>query len=511
MPRGVAVPELLGEVHAALLTPAVRRAGGVHLTPPSVAARLAAVTLGRGEGNNPVRVADPACGGGALLLAAARHLGRQGRRLHAVACDIDPVAVEVTDTALWLAGVDRRCQVADALLDPWPAMPPLDAVLANPPFLGQLRRDTAADPERRSALRHRFGEAAAGYADVAGLFLLTCLEQAPGARVGIILPRSLLSARWAAEVRRRTAAASQPEWLWLLEADAFDGIAARPMVLVLGPRDLRPPPRLRVQVGSGVPRAGRRLDQAAWDAGRWGVLTAPRRAPAVVVRHRLGEVAAATADFREAFYALTATVVEGGAGWPVVTSGAVDPGRLLWGRRRIRLGGRLLLHPVVPHQVIATHPFLGTWSRRRLVPKVLVATQTRCLEAAVDAEGRVLPCTPVISVTAAPRSLWHVAAALTNPVACDWVLERTAGSGLATGTMRPAARDLVRLPVPPAGRHWDAAAGALAASAPATSEEGRREALVRCAEHMCRAHGVPPALAEGWATLLPRDVHRQAV
>ncbi|HYF47309.1 MAG TPA: N-6 DNA methylase, partial [Acidimicrobiales bacterium] len=63
-----ATSDLLGLAHEALLAPADRKARGAHYTPPALADRLVALTLPP----RPERVLDPACGGGAFLLASAR-------------------------------------------------------------------------------------------------------------------------------------------------------------------------------------------------------------------------------------------------------------------------------------------------------------------------------------------------------------------------------------------------------------------------------------------------------
>ena len=43
-------------------------------------------------------------------------------------------------------------------------------------------------------------------------------------------------------------------------------------------------------------------------------------------------------------------------------------------------------------------PAIAGWIAERLVPKVLVASQTKVIEAIVDADGVMIPCTPVVTV-----------------------------------------------------------------------------------------------------------------
>lgn len=217
-PPSLAVPELLGWVYEATLAPAERRRRGAFYTPAPLAASLAAATLdGLGPG---ARVWDPAVGGGALLLAAARLLIGLGADPLAVVgsqlggVDADPVAVDVAITALGVLGgvAPTGIGVGDGLA----ARPATwDAVIANPPFLGQLKRDTARSRSSADALGRRFGAAASGYADDAGLFLLAALGAVrTGGRIGFVLPAPLVATRDGAPVRRAVGGASSLVRLW---------------------------------------------------------------------------------------------------------------------------------------------------------------------------------------------------------------------------------------------------------------------------------------------------------
>ncbi len=125
-------------------------------------------------------------------------------------------------------------------------------------------------------------------------------------------------------------------------------------------------------------------------------------------RH-IGEVAQVTADFRDEYYEVASLVQEGGEGAPVITSGLIEPGHTRWGEHATTIARRRFTHPTVP---VAT---LSDRLRSRLVPKVLIATQTKVIEAAVDDEGAWVPAVPVISVVAERDRLWHLAAALCSP------------------------------------------------------------------------------------------------
>src|SRR5690349_20469702 len=108
----VADPDALGRAYEASLTPERRRRDGVHYTPADVADGLVAIALDGLSTASPL-VCDPACGGGAFLLAAARALVARGLEPHDVARDLlwgtdsDPGAVAVARAAIeaW-CGVD---------------------------------------------------------------------------------------------------------------------------------------------------------------------------------------------------------------------------------------------------------------------------------------------------------------------------------------------------------------------------------------------------------------------
>src|SRR5688572_6880505 len=220
-------PEELGELLEESLSARERRQAGAHYTPRALAADLAARAL---AGRDRPTVGDPGCGGGALLLAAARWMDRGGhgrgdvvRRLHGM--DLDPVAAATTEAALTLwAGTPvptGNIVVADALLER-PAWPALDVVIGNPPFLSQLDVETTRGASASAAVRARFGEAVRAYTDTAGLFLLVAADlAAEGGTVALLQPQSVLAARDAAGVRDAIAARGRLVDVWLPPAPGF--------------------------------------------------------------------------------------------------------------------------------------------------------------------------------------------------------------------------------------------------------------------------------------------------
>jgi hypothetical protein len=180
---------------------------------------------------------------------------------------------------------------------------------------------------------------------------------------------------------------------------------------------------------------------------------------AALTDRELGDRASATAGFRDQFYGLIPFVRDGPADAPLVTSGLLDPGRLAWGERPARFGGRRYLRPGVDVAALgAADARLAAWIAARRVPKVLLATQTAVLEAAVDERGAWVPSVPVVSVE--PRAvddLWPIGAVLCSPVTSAWAAATYLGAGLGPATIKLSAAQTLTIPWP-AGPLDDAAA-----------------------------------------------------
>jgi len=215
-------PDALGGVYEALLQvrpvqidgrlefekdPANRRRTGTFFTPRAIAdlaiEEVLTPSLKRGADPKDLRIVDPAAGGGAFLLAAARRLG--GRLAGLVGVDRDPGAVAVSYLALVRAfprGGKPGLHVGDALLDPPKALwkpASFDAVLGNPPFLNVKRGALRPDHD---ALRARF-QTARGQYDAWALFLELALDLLkPGGRYALVLPRPFLASESYERIRR---------------------------------------------------------------------------------------------------------------------------------------------------------------------------------------------------------------------------------------------------------------------------------------------------------------------
>jgi hypothetical protein len=169
----------------------------------------------------------------------------------------------------------------------------------------------------------------------------------------------------------------------------------------------------------------------------------------------LGMICAATADFRDAYYGLRDFIFEDEGGthderrYPrLITSGMIEPGRTLWGQKRFRLFKTQWLRPRVDLHRMRSDPSMLAWATKRLVPKILVATQTRAIECVADERGEWLPVTPVITIV--PHSgvaLSRVMNALLDPAASDAAARMAEGTGMSAGVFRLTARQIGQLPL----------------------------------------------------------------
>ncbi len=536
----------LGVRYEQLLEPEARSAGA-HYTPADVALHLVrrvvepvlAPAVGDGRpAATPPTVWDPACGGGAFLLAAAEVLLDAG---HAPAeiiedllwgTDTDPGAVAVAEASLVLwatlhgapeARPGDHLEVADSLA----AAPPLARgfrfVVGNPPFQGQLAGGSVRTRTGRELLRQRWGDVVGPYTDTSTLFAVAgaaALE--PGGRLGMILPTSVLAARDAEPARQRLAATTDLVGLWV----ALDQVFAASVEVcapILQRRSSEAPAptvaRWRRRTWDDLPAADGQT--RSWSALALAAHDVP--VPDLVASGSLGDLAVASSGFRDEYYGLAGHVVEAGDRSldedvrPLVTSGLIEPGRCRWGEHPVRFAKRRFERPVVDvaalQRSVAANPVnpgarAAGWVASTLGPKVVVATQTRVGEAAVDHIGLWVPSTPTIVVrpteagaTALPgpsptARLWALAAVVCSPVGTVSAMAHTFGSARSIQAIKPSARSVLALPVPVDRDAWAAGAAAL--------EAGERAAF---ADAMGAAYGVPPghhaALVEWWSARVP--------
>jgi hypothetical protein len=445
--------------------------------------------------------------------------------------DLDPLAVDVAECALWLWSAETgpptvpgaHLVVDDALLgDVLGRQAPVGGfgvVVGNPPFLSQLALSTMRSPAAAEALRLRFGAAVGAYTDTAALFLLAALDLvAPGGRVCLIVPESFLSARDAEGVRRVIEAVGTVDGLWVADEPVFGAsvdVCAPVLTRRLGPSSPHRAPQVRRALGPEV----RPVDTVAapTTTSTWSPLVIRRDAvPTVVLRDGevLGSRCRATAGFRDQYYGLADLVYEDDAREGadegavldplLVTSGAIDPGRCRWGERPVRFARQRWRRPRVDvRRLRLENPRLARWTDEQLVPKVVVATQTRVVEAAVDVDGRWYPSTPTLAVVSPPDELWRVAAVLLAPPISAWALQQRGGGALTRDALKLAARDVLVLPLPVDQAAWSDAAGQLETAIEHASALGTAPDLDEFGRRMCAAYQVGLDVHDWWLHRLP--------
>jgi len=263
-----------------------RRRSGLFFTPDWMAGRLAEMAVGgrpsQSGGRSPgrgLKILDPACGSGRLLLAVVRLLAsglspgspERGAAVREIisagirGIDIDPIAVQIARTELWLLadpergplpGLSTSIVVGDAIGGPlrggrrsrgaldWERAFPqavgggrgFDAVIANPPFevlKGFARRQGLAGYVERIR-RSGYELALYGSLNTYRLFLERSLELLrPGGRLAIVLPFGFMTDKTAAPLRAHMLRAG---WIRRLEsypesARTFEGVGQSVVLL----------------------------------------------------------------------------------------------------------------------------------------------------------------------------------------------------------------------------------------------------------------------------------------
>lgn len=149
----------LGQAYIHTMSADARAQGGVYYTPEPIADAMAYAALAPRFGDRRhVRVWDPACGAGVFLQGAACMLARRDWDIppHVISAavygtDIDPIAVDIAKSALWLRStgtrpiswLDGNVVVADPLTGALPPHLGPDpghlVILGNPPYRSKAK------------------------------------------------------------------------------------------------------------------------------------------------------------------------------------------------------------------------------------------------------------------------------------------------------------------------------------------------------------------------------------
>lgn len=498
--------------HDAATSGSTRARLGAVYTPASLAHRLtrdAWTRLTQSPHNAgtsaPIHVLDPSCGSGRFLIASLRVAHASSSPLpilHGV--DIDPCAVFLTrllllthplfnphgptrqdPSAMAITDLCARIRRTDALsLALTPAS--FDLVLGNPPFLNQLERASARNAESSRVLSASTQGVIKGYADTANAFLHRAITLTrPGGITCMIQPLSVLGARDARPLRAWSSRAATLESIWVGDTHAF-AASVHACALTLRRTPINPasptpsPTPHSITLSRGFPPK-RVARVRATPATRWSVLASRAcGVPNLALPPRLPTLNSwlqATADFRDVYYALRDVIVEapsqnratspaGPTLVPILNTGLIELAAATWSMTPARLFRARWMRPAFDLAHAQQHPSLSRVLPLRLQPKIILATQTRIIEAFVDDLGTWMPTTPLISLTPRPNApdLFIIAAALCSPVSTLVAARRTFGTSLTPRAIKLAARQALDLPIPSNAASLALAADALRAA-----------------------------------------------
>lgn len=218
-----------------------RRAEGAYFTPAPLVERMVGEALAarlarrppawRADGSPELVVLDPAAGDGRFLAAALDLLAAEATRR-----GFDPTAARAAIARRCLVGIERdpefaalararlggaAVHCAEALLSPIASdlAGAADLVIGNPPYLRSIRLGEA-DDDLRQALRGRYAATSHGEWDLYAAFLEQALDWlAGGGELALVVPSRWLTARCAALLRGKLAAARTVRALVLFGAE----------------------------------------------------------------------------------------------------------------------------------------------------------------------------------------------------------------------------------------------------------------------------------------------------
>ena len=381
-----------------------------------------------------------------------------------------------------------------------------DVILGNPPFLNQLESATVSSRRLSQLLKYRTDGVIRGYTDLSATFLQVSSELLrPKGRMSLVQPQSLLAARDAKPARQAILKKNSLTDLWVSNEHVFEDANVYTCVPTLqadGPRQVK----LKKTTRAGIePLPSEVVDMDTLSTQEtWSQLAAAANGlPDLVLSEAspLSEIAEATADFRDQFYGLDGFLIETSAIDPdqlndeafprIVTTGLIDLAELKWGATTTRILKTKWEAPRVDRQGMEERGELGYWLTNRLVPKVLMATQTRIVEVIADAEGELIPSLPLITIM--PRNsddLWRIAAAVASPVTSLWALRMFAGAALHADAIKLSAKQTALIPLPIQEQAWNESAELFQQAQHAEDAESRVPSLKSYATRIVEAYGL---------------------
>jgi methylase of polypeptide subunit release factors len=555
--------ELVAERHQRFLaSQGLRTAQGSFYTPLDVVERMVTLALesnafGITSSSQCPSVIDPACGTGNFLIVAALQLTDRlvgegmvpseaidlvvGQYIYGIDIDVEALDLcaenlsRLTDKRIPATKIREHLLRANALttrsanaptqlgfnldedapkswLDLFPEVfsgddPGFDLVVGNPPFLNQLNDATKLELPISTAMTNAHGTMASKMSNPSTVFILAAIALAKANGViALIQPLSFLATDDASSVRTLLANSSAVDYLWVCTEKVFDadvyvcGVVAR-----IGPHG---PVDTRVVTGRDL-KSNPERGTIVLKSGTWSsALTLAKGFPRIdlAIGGALEDLCTVSSDFRDQYYGLVGCVAdqeEFSVDRPrLATVGLIDPGEFLWGQATTRFAKNTYEHPVVITEKLA--PEIMSWVKARQVPKVLVATQTRVIEAWVDTDGHTLPSVPLVTVIPAQQDLWKVAAVLSAPPISLHAADQFLGAGLSPDALKLNGRNLLALPLPKDEVQWKIGAHKFELMQALPAGQRRRESLLDFGVTMCLAYGVSPeAVMPWWTSRLP--------
>lgn len=404
-----------------------------------------------------------------------------------------------------------------------------DCILGNPPFLNQLESGTALARQTAALVGATYGGARKSYTDASALFLLLSDRiTRSGGRYSLVQPQSILAAADAKAVRDAMLADGSLAALWVSNEHVFAEATVYTCAITIEKSGARQRTVQRSHSGAFTPLDPTEIDSDALIAAEtWSHLAAEASgipSPAIQTAGCIGDLAAVTADFRDQYYGLDGFLVEhvecsgSGSGSnferqfpPIVTTGAIDLASCRWGESPIRILKKKWQAPRVDRARMERDGTLAPWMTQRLVPKVLVATQTKVIEAFADEAGRLLPSVPVLSIVPNdPGDTLLLAAALAAPPISALAMTKYSGAALSADAIKLSAKQVAALPLPADRAAWKHAAAAFAEAQLQTDDAVRLERLSAFGAAASDAYGVQPAecgpLLKWWTGRLGLDL-----
>ena len=364
--------ECVGRHHESRLASEERRQRGTHLTPGSVALRLAGDLIALSGPRKTVL--DPCCGAGIFLVAAQlshdHPIGLYGS-------DLNATALAWCWAGFALAMPDQteppklHLTHGDGLLI---ELPPCEAVLTNPPFRTSMRRVSAEERERFTSYRQRWPLGTHGRSDLSMAFVDACISSLkPKGWFGAVLPESQLASQSGTRLRQSMSQQGSPRQLRHLGNDVFEDAVVRTCTLVWSQEH---DPTSSFVATNGADRVTSSVHDLV--AGDWAKhFVNPHHPPQLTPKYptvALGDIVSIRRLFTDDFYFVGRSITEADERHTrrVITVAHVDPGHHFWGERTVRIAGKRWTKPVVDLQALTSEDpdraqrLCDRWSRHRI-------------------------------------------------------------------------------------------------------------------------------------------------